>query len=46
MSKRESDEIDYDLLEDELESKYVPLKEKKRKLVYNINVLIFFYFNF
>lgn len=30
--KRESDEIDYDLL-DEPESKYVPLREKKRQLV-------------
>lgn len=32
MSKRESDDINNELL-DEPESKYVPLKEKKRKMV-------------
>ena len=33
MSKREIDTSDLDLNEEELESRYVPLKDRKRKLV-------------
>lgn len=41
MTKRESEENYDHLLEDEPESKYVPLKEKKRKLVIKKSCTLF-----